>query len=121
MGSSLVRYYDWLEQTQLLRKLEQTFLYIEIKEEVEEHADSILAPYGLKSRLMPTLTTGVQGDRGTYEFVLMLETPENPDYEAIGKLSRKLTNEIPEINRIVMTVTASGGIEDLRFIDDYFR
>lgn len=120
MERSLVRCYDWLEQTQVLRKVEQAFRYIEIREDVEKRANNILAQYGLKSRLMPTQTTGVQGDQRTYEFVLMLEIPEKPNYEVIGTSSRKLTNEIPEINRVVLTIAGLSNIEDLSFFDDYF-
>lgn len=120
MVTSLVLYSEWKKQTEIFEKLEKAIHYADAKIRVETRANKILGPYGLKSRLMPTMTTGVQGDRRTYAFVLMLETQPNPDYEIIGELSRKLTNEISEINRIVLTTAASDDLDNTYLIDEYF-
>lgn len=120
MGTSLVPYLEW-KKINVLRKLEQTFRYFKVKENVEAQADGILSPYGLKSRLLPVLTTGVQGDYRTYTFALMVETPDTKiDNETLARLSTRLTNEISEINRVVFSITDKYGADDENFVDDYF-
>ncbi len=121
--SSLVLYSDRFKQTEIFRKLEQAFRYLEIKERVETQADNIVNPHGLKSRLLPSQTVGVQGDYRTYKFVLMIESPTRDifeNYEILHKLSTQLTNEISEINRIVLLVSDQSMSDNEIFIDDYF-
>ncbi len=121
--SSLVLYSDWFKQTEIVRKFGQAFRYMEIKESVENQADNIVNPYGLKSRLLPNQTVGVQGDYRTYKFVLMIESPSGDifeNYEILQTLSTRLTNEISEINRIVLLAPHQSMSDNEIFIDDYF-
>ncbi len=73
---------------------------------------------------MPTRTKGVEGDHGTYEFVLMIEgSYENissREYETLARLSTNLTNEIREINRVVLLTGGPLMSDDEVFIDNYF-
>ena len=118
--SSLVLYSDWLRQTEVFRKLGKAFHYLDIRERVEAKADGILNGYG-KSRLLPVLSTGVQGDYGTYKFALMIEVPADPDYERLAGLSTRLSNEVPEINRIVLLTAGQGITGDEIFVNGYFE
>ncbi|MFH1105706.1 MAG: hypothetical protein V1731_00670 [Candidatus Aenigmatarchaeota archaeon] len=121
MGKELVLYSDWRRQSSLLRKLEATFRYFEIKGNVESYADSIIEPHGFRSKLLPTLTTGVQGDYGTYRFVLAIERRDAKkpvNMRSLERLSTRLTNEIDEINRVVFLI--DGSIKDDALLDGYF-
>ena len=117
--SSLVLYSDWFRQTEVFRKLGEAFHYLDIRERVEAKADGILNGYG-KSRLLPVLSTGVQGDYGTYEFVLMIEAPADPDYERLAGLSTRLSNEVTEINRVVLLTAGQGITGDEILVNDHF-
>jgi GMP synthase (glutamine-hydrolysing) len=61
-------------------------------------------------------SVGVQGDGRTYGHPIVLRPVESDDamtadwakvpYEVIGKISTRITNEVPEVNRVVLDVTS---------------
>ncbi|MGM5488574.1 MAG: glutamine-hydrolyzing GMP synthase [Nanobdellota archaeon] len=71
-------------------------------------ADRIAAKYGLRARVAPVKTVGVQGDSRTYRFLCVLSGERN------WKLIREAAREIPMvcegINRVVYEITAGAGV-----------
>uniref|UniRef100_A0A7C3RKM1 GMP synthase [glutamine-hydrolyzing] n=1 Tax=Dictyoglomus thermophilum TaxID=14 RepID=A0A7C3RKM1_DICTH len=65
--------------------------------------------------LLPIRTVGVKGDFRSYEYVIALRIVESEDgmtanfvevpYDILGKISRKITNEVKGINRVVYDLT----------------
>jgi GMP synthase (glutamine-hydrolysing) len=61
-------------------------------------------------------SVGVQGDGRTYGHPIVLRPVSSEDamtadwsrlpYELIGRISRRITNEVPEVNRVVLDVTS---------------
>jgi GMP synthase (glutamine-hydrolysing) len=61
-------------------------------------------------------SVGVQGDGRTYGHPIVLRPVESDDamtadwsklpYEVIGRISTRITNEVPEVNRVVLDVTS---------------
>lgn len=65
--------------------------------------------------LLPIRTVGVKGDFRSYEYVIALRIVESEDgmtanfvevpYDILGKVSRRITNEVKGINRVVYDLT----------------
>lgn len=61
--------------------------------------------HGFSARALPIRAVGVQGDERTYAAVAVLEDhgPE-PDWNAVARASRAITNVVPNINRVAYLV-----------------
>ncbi|MBI4159550.1 glutamine-hydrolyzing GMP synthase [Candidatus Wolfebacteria bacterium] len=65
--------------------------------------------------LLSIKSTGVQGDRRTYKYPIVLRVIESKDvmttnfsrlpYAVLERISSRITNEIPEVNRVVYDIT----------------
>ncbi|MBN2015045.1 MAG: glutamine-hydrolyzing GMP synthase [Candidatus Altiarchaeota archaeon] len=85
-----------------------------VKEEIRE---SGLAPglWQFFAILLPIKTVGVQGDARTYRNTIALRIVESVDgmtanfaripYDVLERISTRITNEIPEVNRVVYDLT----------------
>ncbi|MBI2084520.1 MAG: hypothetical protein HYT70_02815 [Candidatus Aenigmarchaeota archaeon] len=108
----------------IIEHLQKAFHYLAIRERVEEQANRVLRKYNLNARLMPTKTIGVQGDYRTYGFVLLVQETSKrkrrPYNSTLARLSTRLTNEIKEINKVVILTGGSPVSDDEIFIDNYF-
>jgi len=66
--------------------------------------------------LLPVRSVGVMGDERTYENVLGLRAVTSTDgmtadwypfpYEALGRISNRIINQVPGINRVVYDVSS---------------
>ncbi len=65
--------------------------------------------------LLPIKTVGIQGDSRSYKYSVAVRIVESTDamtanfskipYEILGKISTRITNEIPEVNRVVYDIS----------------
>jgi len=69
-------------------------------EEAEKRINEFLAEKGMKGRILPIKSVGVQGDERTYKHPLVVYGKPT-DWDSLSKLSTQLTNQFPEINRVV--------------------
>ena len=66
--------------------------------------------------LTDTQTVGVMGDRRTYQHVVAIRAVESVDamtadwaklpYETLARISNRIVNEVPEVNRVVFDITS---------------
>jgi GMP synthase (glutamine-hydrolysing) len=66
--------------------------------------------------LTNTQTVGVMGDRRTYQHVVALRAVQSQDamtadwarlpYDTLARISNRIVNEVPEINRVVLDITS---------------
>ncbi|PIU21174.1 MAG: glutamine-hydrolyzing GMP synthase [Candidatus Diapherotrites archaeon CG08_land_8_20_14_0_20_34_12] len=68
----------------------------------EKLAEKKLKGTGYKGKILPLKSVGVQGDSRTYRHAVLLSG--KLDWEKLGQISTKLTNEIFNINRAVYSV-----------------
>ena len=68
--------------------------------EVERRVNEVLTEKGLKGRVLPIKSVGVQGDERTYKHPLVVYG-KPMEWSNLSKLSTQLTNQFPEINRVV--------------------
>ncbi len=64
-------------------------------------AEIVAPPY--KAKVLPVKSVGVQGDERTYRYPVMLEGMF--DWMTLDSLSQRITNLIPEVNRVVYRVS----------------
>jgi GMP synthase (glutamine-hydrolysing) len=69
--------------------------------ELEMGINTILKKYGLKSKVLPIKSVGVQGDERTYRHPVVIFGKKVP-WEILNKISTQLTNRFPEINRVLL-------------------
>ncbi len=70
---------------------------------IEQKVDCIARGFHLEARLLPVRTVGVQGDSRTYANPVVLIG--EADWATLEKVSTQITNNIPEVNRVVHLVT----------------
>ena len=66
--------------------------------------------------LLPVRAVGVQGDKRTYDQVIALRAAKTTDfmtatwypfdYDLLARISNRITNEVPGINRVVLDVSS---------------
>lgn len=68
--------------------------------EAEKKINEFLSGFGFKGRILPIKSVGVQGDERTYKHPLVVYG-KPMEWDDLSKLSTQLTNQFPEINRVV--------------------
>ena len=92
-----------------------------------------LAKVGLRGRILPVKSVGVQGDERSYRHPAVVWSPDGklPDWPALNALANRLVNELADINRVVIsladlgaerfelreTFVARAGLDRLRQVD----
>ncbi|KMQ52687.1 GMP synthase [glutamine-hydrolyzing] [Chitinispirillum alkaliphilum] len=71
-----------------------------------EELEHIVSPYGYKSCILPLKSVGVQGDERTYAHPALI-TGGEVDWDALEKMSTKITNSINDVNRVVYGLKVS--------------
>ncbi|MDA0232987.1 MAG: glutamine-hydrolyzing GMP synthase [Chloroflexi bacterium] len=66
--------------------------------------------------LTDTQTVGVMGDRRTYQYVVAIRAVQSQDamtadwarlpYDTLARISNRIVNEVPEVNRVVLDITS---------------
>lgn len=95
--------------------------------------DAELAKVGLRGRILPVKSVGVQGDERSYRHPAVVWSPDGtlPDWPALNALANRLVNELADINRVVIsladlsaerfelreTFVARAGLDRLRQVD----
>ena len=69
---------------------------------LNEKSGAIAKEFGLKAKVLPIKSVGVQGDERTYAHPCMLIG--KADWKTLEKASTRITNELREINRVVKLV-----------------
>lgn len=68
--------------------------------EVEEKANLLASEFGLKAKVLPIKSVGVQGDERTYRHPVVVYG-KTKDWSGLDRLSTRLTNQLPEVNRVI--------------------
>jgi len=86
-----------------------------VREEIKKAGlyEKIWQAFGV---LLPVKSVGVMGDSRTYEWTLAIRSVDSVDamtadwthlpYELLGKMSNRIINEVPKINRVVYDITS---------------
>lgn len=69
-------------------------------EEVEAKINGVVAADGLKAKVLPLKSVGVQGDERTYRHPVCLYG-KRVDWDRLDSLSTRLTNQFHDINRVI--------------------
>ncbi|MBI4052881.1 MAG: glutamine-hydrolyzing GMP synthase [Candidatus Diapherotrites archaeon] len=69
---------------------------------IEKKASGICAESGLRPKVLPLKSVGVQGDSRSYKHVMALFGKSG--WKALEFVSTRITNEVPEVNRVVYCV-----------------
>jgi len=80
---------------------------------IGKRANEIAEEFGLKARVLPVKSVGVQGDARTYAHPCALAGKAS--WDAFEKASTRITNEIKEINRVLRLVLP-GEIESVNLL-----
>ncbi len=80
-----------------------------IPEGAEEQVGAIAARFGLKGRVLPLKSVGVQGDARTYRLAACVQGPAS--WETLEECSTRITNEVKEVNRVVWLPALGEGLE----------
>lgn len=78
---------------------------------LEARMAEIVGEFGLKAKVLPIKSVGVQGDERTYRHPAVLYG-ERISWDDLNILSTRLTNRLPEINRVVYSLLP-GEVGDL--------
>ncbi|MFA5948427.1 MAG: glutamine-hydrolyzing GMP synthase, partial [Candidatus Gracilibacteria bacterium] len=68
---------------------------------VEKAINNIVKKSGLKAKILPIKSVGVQGDERTYRHPVCIYGKVK-NWEILSKISTQLTNKFPEINRVIL-------------------
>ncbi|HEY3280993.1 MAG TPA: glutamine-hydrolyzing GMP synthase [Armatimonadota bacterium] len=72
---------------------------------VEAHVQEVAGRFGLRSHVLPVRSVGVQGDFRTYAHPAVLVG--EVDWENLERASTAITNEVREVNRVVLLLRPS--------------
>lgn len=75
--------------------------YPESFEDLEKRINEVTAVQGLASKILPIKSVGVQGDERTYRHPVLVYGKDF-SWDGLSKLSTRLTNQFPEINRVLV-------------------
>ena len=72
-----------------------------------------LAQAGLRGRILPVKSVGVQGDERSYRHPAVVWSPDGrwPAWPALSALANRLVNELGDINRVVISLENLTGVE----------
>ncbi|MFH1284495.1 MAG: glutamine-hydrolyzing GMP synthase [Candidatus Peregrinibacteria bacterium] len=70
-------------------------------EVLETKINEVVSEKGLKAKVLPIKSVGVQGDERTYRHPVLLYGEWN-SWDDLSMLSTRLTNQFPEINRVLL-------------------
>ncbi len=86
-----------------------------VESEVEENLPSGERPWQYFAVYLPIKTTGIHGDKRSYGNTIAIRAIDSTDamtgtfhqfkWDLIQEISNRITNEIPEINRVVLDIT----------------
>lgn len=86
-----------------------------VEDEIERNIKPENRPWQYFAVLLPVKSTGVHGDKRTYGDTIVLRAIDSTDamtgtfhqfqWEFLQKVSSRVTNEIPEVNRVVLDIT----------------
>jgi GMP synthase (glutamine-hydrolysing) len=96
--------------------------------------ESGLAALGLRGRILPVRSVGVQGDERSYRHPAVVWSPNGklPDWPSLNACAARLVNQLADINRVVISLANLGceqfelretfvtraGLDRLRRVDD---
>lgn len=69
--------------------------------ELETRIDVVLKRHGLRSKVLPIKSVGVQGDERTYRHPVVI-FGKKKSWEVLNRVAVDLTNRFPEINRVLL-------------------
>jgi GMP synthase (glutamine-hydrolysing) len=72
-----------------------------------------LAKAGLRGRILPVKSVGVQGDERSYRHPAVIWSPDGrwPAWPQLNALANRLVNELADINRVVISLENLTGVE----------
>lgn len=77
-------------------------------DETSKKLKETCAKHSLKSWILPVKSVGVQGDKRTYTWpaIILPESGQKylPDIKSLKEIARKITNTMPEINRVMCLI-----------------
>jgi len=75
--------------------------YPESVSELEKKIDEVVSGHSLSAKVLPVKSVGVQGDERTYRHPVVL-FGKLDSWNGLNKLATRLTNQFPEINRVLL-------------------
>lgn len=98
------------EQVELLQRADKIYVEEIVRAGVYDQISQAFAV------LLPVRAVGVQGDKRTYDQVIALRAAKTTDfmtatwypfdYDLLARISNRITNEVPGINRVVLDVSS---------------
>ncbi len=85
---------------------------IQNQEEIDHISMSILEGTELNGTVLPVKSVGVQGDQRSYQHPMLLHGDHELSWEQISEISTTLTNDIAEVNRVILH--AAGCIDPMK-------
>ncbi len=70
---------------------------------VEGKINQLISAKGLKARILPVKSVGVQGDGRTYAHPCLISGEAS--WETLGEVSTMITNRFPEVNRVIYKIS----------------
>ncbi|MBC8385055.1 MAG: glutamine-hydrolyzing GMP synthase, partial [Candidatus Cloacimonetes bacterium] len=101
----------------------------------EKYLNKILSEYGMKGKILPIKSVGVQGDFRTYHHpaVVWFEKGYSANWNTINECSSKVINKLNTVNRLIFSMHPAGNLklgelflekenlDELRKIDSFLR
>lgn len=84
---------------------------------LEKQINILVKDYGLKAKILPINSVGVQGDERTYRHPLALYG-KLKDWDKLNRLSTRLTNQFTSLNRVLLSL-GQANFDTLNIQKDY--